>query len=82
MVETLKNYFNQIVIEKIVPISMADTINLEEIDLIITTKKLPIDFNKQIILPTILTSDSIIKLSKIFIESYELENYKRLKKLP
>ena len=82
MVETLKNYFNQIVIEKILPISMVDTINIEEIDLIITTKKLSMDFDKQIILPTILTSDSLVKLSKIFIESYESENYKRLKKLP
>ncbi|MBU5438964.1 PRD domain-containing protein [Tissierella sp. MSJ-40] len=81
MIEILKNNFNQIAIQKVIPISMIDDINQCEIDLIITTQKLEKELdNNIVVLPTILVYENMQKFTKILRDVYETENDKRLKK--
>lgn len=80
MIEILKNNFNQLTIKKVIPISMIDDINQNEVDLIITTQKLEKELESNtVVLPTALVYDDIQKLWKILPEIYEEQNAKNLK---
>ncbi|WP_432665551.1 PRD domain-containing protein [Wukongibacter baidiensis] len=81
MIEILKNNFNQLRIQKVIPISMIDDINRDEIDLIITTQKLEekLDTNT-VVLPTVLIDDDMQKFGKILRGIYKTQNDKHLKK--
>lgn len=81
MIEILKNNFNQLTIEKVIPISMIDDINQNEVDLVITTQKLEEELDSNtVILPTALVYDDMQKFSKILRDIYEEQNDKNLKK--
>lgn len=82
MIEILKNNFNQFEAKKIIPLSMFEEVKDEDIDLIITTKKIEGFDGDEIVLPTILKQEHLQKFSKIVKDVYERENYKRLKKVP
>ncbi|WP_073146618.1 BglG family transcription antiterminator [Paramaledivibacter caminithermalis] len=81
MIEILKNNFNQLMIQKVIPISMIDEINHDEVDLIITTQKLDRELdNNTVVLPTVLVYDDMQKFAKILRHIYEEQNIKNLKK--
>lgn len=81
MIEILKNNFNQLKIQKVIPISMIDGINQDEIDIVITTQKLEEELDTNtVVLPTVLIDDDMQKFAKILREIYGKQNDKHLKK--
>ncbi len=81
MIEILKNNFNQLMVKRVLPISMIDEINHDEVDLIITTQRLEEELEgNTVVLPTVLVYDDMQKFAKILKGIYEEQNKKKLEK--
>jgi len=82
MKEVLKNQFHQLELDKVVPVDRMDTIDFDQVDLVISSRGVTVPEGvRSLIMPTVFLKGDLNRVTKLIRTYYEEENRKRLVRL-